>query len=346
MEQAAEHPVRVIAMMNQKGGVGKTTTTVNLAAAIAQMGRKVLIIDLDPQAHATLHVGADEAGGLGIGDEGGDDGSDQGDGGGLTVYDLMLDPAIELADCVRRVDDFLDIVPAETDLAAVETELAGQQGRNQRLMRAVAKGTMDHEFILLDCPPALGLLTLNALAAAQEVVIPMQAHFLALQGVGKLLETVGLVREQINPALRVAGVVLCMHDQQTSHSKEVVADLERFFESQRNSGTAWASARVYHPPIRRNIKLAECPSFGQTIFQYAPGAAGAEDYRGLGETIVAEWDRALAVGRASNLSEAEIRVLRGARGAVLGRAHESGAPVVGTGGEDDGGGVGSGGGGE
>lgn len=310
MEQGSEHPVRVIAMMNQKGGVGKTTTTVNLAAAIARKGRRVLVIDLDPQAHATLHVGVD------VNPEDEDEKP--------TVYDLLLDPDVEVADCVRRVDDCLDIVPAETDLAAVETELSGQRDRNQRLMRAIARGSTDHEFILLDCPPALGLLTLNALAAAQEVMIPMQAHFLALQGVSKLLETVGIVREQINPALRVAGVVLCMHDAQTSHSKEVVADLERFFESQRQTGTAWASARVYHPPIRRNIKLAECPSFGQTIFQYAMWAPGALDYKKLGDTIVAEWDRALAVARASNLSEAEIRVLRGAQ-VVLERAQEAGA---------------------
>ena len=297
MDQKPDHPVRVIAMMNQKGGVGKTTTTVNLAAAIARMGRKVLIIDLDPQAHATLHVAGERV-----------DDPDQ-----PTVYDLLLDPDFDVSDCIRKVDDFLDILPAETDLAAVESELAGQTDRNQRLMRAIAKGTTEHEFILLDCPPALGLLTLNALAAAQEVIIPMQAHFLALQGVSKLLETVGLVREQINPRLRVAGVVLCMHDAQTSHSKEVVADLERFFESQRDSGTAWSSARVYHPPIRRNIKLAECPSFGQTIFQYAMWAPGALDYKKLGDTIVAEWDRALAVSRASDLSDAEIRVLKGAQ---------------------------------
>jgi len=304
-----QHPVRVIALMNQKGGVGKTTTTVNLAAAIARMGRKVLIIDLDPQAHATLHVAGER-----------EDDPDQ-----PTVYDLLLDPDFDVRDCVRHVDDYLDIVPAETDLAAVETELAAQPDRNQRLMRAIAAGTTDHEFILLDCPPALGLLTLNALAAAQEVIIPMQAHFLALQGVSKLLETVGIVREQINQRLRVAGVVLCMHDSQTSHSKEVVQDLERFFESQRSTDTAWSSARVYHPPIRRNIKLAECPSFGQTIFQYALWAPGAMDYKKLGETIVAEWDRALAVSRASDLSEAEIRVLKGAH-AVLERPQESPSP--------------------
>jgi chromosome partitioning protein len=297
MGERTDHPVRVIAMMNQKGGVGKTTTTVNLAAAIAATGRKVLIVDLDPQAHATLHVAGDR-----------EDDPDQ-----ATVYDLLLDPDFELSDCIRHVDTNLDIVPAETDLAAIETELAGKSDRNQRLMRAVEAGTTDHEFILFDCPPSLGVLTLNALAAAQEVIIPMQAHFLALQGVSKLLETVGLVRAQINPRLRVAGVVLCMHDTQTSHSKEVVADLERFFESQRNTETAWSSARVYHPPIRRNIKLAECPSFGQTIFQYAMWAPGAMDYKKLGETVVAEWDRALAVAKASDLSEAEIRVLKGAK---------------------------------
>ncbi|MAO20912.1 MAG: chromosome partitioning protein ParA [Phycisphaerae bacterium] len=298
MDESQHKPVRVIALMNQKGGVGKTTTTVNLAAAIAQQGRKVLIIDLDPQAHASLHVGVQ------------DNESPDSD---PTVYDLLLDEDIDISDCIRTVDDHLDIIPAETALAAVETELSGQPGRNQRLANAIERASTEHEFILLDCPPALGLLTLNALAAAQEVIIPMQAHFLALQGVSKLLETVGLVRDQINPALRVAGVVLCMHDTQTSHSKEVVADLESFFESQRDTETAWSSARVYHPPIRRNIKLAECPSFGQTIFQYAMWAPGALDYKKLGETIVAEWDRALAVAQASNLSEAEIRVLRGAR---------------------------------
>ncbi len=286
------HPVRVLAMMNQKGGVGKTTTTVNLAAAIAEQGRKVLIIDLDPQAHASLHVGVED-----------DDLP--------TVYDLLFEPEMGIDQCRRTVSDNLDIVPAETDLAAVETELAGHSDRNARLAKALADETLGYEFVLLDCPPALGLLTLNALTAAQEVLIPMQAHFLALQGVSKLLETVGLVRDQLNPILRVAGIVLCMHDSQTSHSKEVVADLERFFESQRSTESAWASARVYRPSIRRNIKLAECPSFGQSIFEYAPWAPGAMDYRKLAETVVAEWDRALAAAKASNLSDAEIRVLRG-----------------------------------
>lgn len=296
MPAAPDQPVRVIALMNQKGGVGKTTTTVNLAAAIAELDRSVLIIDLDPQAHATLHVGVDP------------DADDPAQGRAPTVYDLLLDPSIGLDACVRRVSDRLSILPAETDLAAAESELAGVPDRNRRLASALEAAHARYEFVLLDCPPGLGLLTLNALAAAQEVIIPMQAHFLALQGVGKLLETVRVVRDQVNPELRVAGVVLCMHDTQVSHSREVVDDLGAFFEGQRDSGMPWAHARVYRPPIRRNIKLAECPSFGQTIFQYAPWAPGAADYRELAESVVAEWDRAV---RRAQLSEAEIRVLRG-----------------------------------
>jgi len=294
-----DQPVRVIALMNQKGGVGKTTTAVNLAAGIAELGRKVLLVDMDPQAHATLHVGADQQ-------------------DGPTVYDLLLDPSIGLDACVRRVDDRLGIVAAETDLAAAEHELAAMSDRNQRLARAIHASARDDEFVLIDCPPGLGVLTLNALAAAQEVIIPMQAHFLALQGVGKLLETVRLVRDQVNPELRVAGVVLCMHDSQTSHSKAVVDDLAAFFEAQRDTGLPWAHARVYRPAVRRNIKLAECPSFGQTIFQYAPWAPGAVDYRELAASVVAEWDRAVRGlgsirGGRDALSEAEIRVLRGQR---------------------------------
>ncbi|MCC5823800.1 MAG: ParA family protein [Phycisphaerales bacterium] len=293
MPPGTDQPVRVIALMNQKGGVGKTTTTVNLAAAIAELGRSVLIIDMDPQAHATLHVGVEPG---------------AGEDSPPTVYDLLLDPSIGLDACVRPVTERLAIVPAETDLAAAETELAGAPDRNRRLAAAIDRAHGAYEFVLLDCPPGLGLLTLNALAAAQEVIIPMQAHFLALQGVGKLLETVRMVRDQVNPDLRVAGVVLCMHDSQVSHSREVVDDLTDFFEGQRDSGMPWAHARLYRPPIRRNIKLAECPSFGQTIFQYAPWAPGAIDYRELAESVVAEWDRAV---RRAALSEAEIRVLRG-----------------------------------
>ena len=160
------------------------------------------------------------------------------------------------------------------------------------MLDRIAAGKDPFEFVLIDCPPSLGVLTLNGLAAAREVIIPMQAHFLALQGVSKLLETVQLVGRGVNPRLRVTGVVLCMHDPASSHVKEVVNDLTSFFDQARLSGAdvPWKSARVFHPPVRRNIKLAECPSFGQSIFQYAPFCPGALDYKALAERMVAEWD--------------------------------------------------------
>ncbi len=277
MPDPAAKPVRTIALMNQKGGVGKTTTTVNLGAAIARLGRRVLIVDLDPQAHATLHLGASAA-------------PDR-----PTVYDLLLDPTVPLSDVVRPVNGGLWLVPAETDLAAAETELADASDRRARLRSALEAAQGDYDYILIDCPPSLGLLTINGLSAAREVFIPMQAHFLALQGVSKLLETVGLVAGAANPRLRVTGVILCMHDANTMHSREVVDDLEAFFDAARTQEPPppWKGARVYRPAIRRNIKLAECPSFGQTIFDYAPGCPGAADYLELAEHIVAEWDEML-----------------------------------------------------
>lgn len=272
-----KRPTRTIAMMNQKGGVGKTTTTVNLAAAFARSGRPTLVIDLDPQAHASLHVGVDTS-------------EDQ----GKSVYDVLLSDDISPSDAVRQVGENLYLMPSTTDLAAAETELATVENRQRRLEKAIASFDDKFEFVLIDCPPSLGLLTINALTAAREVIIPMQAHFLALQGVGKLLDTVGLVSKAVNPRLRVTGVVLCMHDTSSSHTKEVVADLESFFEEARKAESPWKFARVLRPAIRRNIKLAECPSFGKTIFEYAPLAPGSEDYAALGAGLLREWDAMLA----------------------------------------------------
>jgi chromosome partitioning protein len=171
--------------------------------------------------------------------------------------------------------------------------------RTTRLRAVLDKLAGSFDFILIDCPPSLGVLTLNGLAAAREVLIPMQAHFLALQGVSKLLETVQLVGRTVNPNLRVAGVVLCMHDPASSHVKEVVQDMVSFFEQAAASAAdlPWKGAKVFQPPVRRNIKLAECPSFGQTIFQYAPFCPGALDYKALAATFIADWDEQLAASR-------------------------------------------------
>jgi chromosome partitioning protein len=251
-----------IAFMNQKGGVGKTTTVVNLAAAIAQNGHRVLVVDLDPQAHATLHLGHDP------------------DELEHSVYDALLDPACAESALIESREN-LSILPAEVDLAAAEIELADEPNRHYRLNILIELMADRFDAVLIDCPPSLGLLTLNALAAAGQVVVPMQAHFLALQGVSKLFETIHLMSKQVNPNLKVAGVVLCMHDEQTTHGREVVEDLESFFEKSSGADEPWAAGKVFRPAVRRNIKLAESPSFGQTIFEYAPGAPGARDYKKL-----------------------------------------------------------------
>ncbi|GJQ29166.1 MAG: chromosome partitioning protein ParA [Phycisphaerae bacterium] len=268
--------MRVIALMNQKGGVGKTTTTVNLAAAFARAGKDTLVVDLDPQAHATLHLGVDP--------------------GTLehSAYDLFTGDVPDPASLVREIGPKLSLLPATTDLAGVESELAASPDRQRLLERALDRLGGRYEFVLIDCPPSLGLLTVNALAAAREVIIPMQAHFLALQGVGKLLETVQIVSRGVNPRLRVTGVVLCMHDPSSTHTREVVSDLEAFFDAGREQETPWRFARVLRPAIRRNIKLAECPSFGKTIFDYAPDAPGAQDYAALAEPLVKEWNLLMA----------------------------------------------------
>jgi chromosome partitioning protein len=264
---------RVVALINQKGGVGKTTTTVNLGAALARQGKRVLMIDLDPQAHLTLHMGIDPA------------------TLDSTVYDLMTDDDVEVAAILQHAAENIDVLPAEVNLAGVEAELAPKMvtGQAQALLARRCASVVDqYDFVLLDCPPSLGLLTINGLTMAREVVVPMQSHFLALQGLSKLLETIGFIRQSFNPQLVVSGVILCMHEGHTILASEVVADLKAFLDANRNLDVPWRDAVVFEPAVRRNIKLAECPSFGKSIFDYAADCAGAHDYAALAAALVAQ----------------------------------------------------------
>jgi len=259
--------VKVLAVINQKGGVGKTTTVANLGSALADRGVRVCLIDLDPQAHLTLHYGIEP-------------------GEALSMYDVLTGNKPLLEAAVNGKEKNVAVVPSVIDLAAAEIELVGTVGREQILRDSLRDTPLLFDLVMIDCPPSLGLLTLNALAAADEVIIPLQPHFLALQGLGKLLETVSLVQRRINPPLRVGGVVLCMYESNTRLSGEVVADVTQFLEAGRGSNAPWANARVFESVIRRNIKLAECPSYGKTIFSYEPGSRGAEDYAALADEFI------------------------------------------------------------
>ncbi|MBM4091319.1 MAG: ParA family protein [Planctomycetes bacterium] len=259
--------VRTIAIINQKGGVGKTTTAVNLSAAMAAAGRRVCLIDLDPQAHASLHLGVtlrdDEP----------------------SVYEVFSGQA-QLADVRREVDENMLLVPSHLNLAAAELELAGEVGREVILRDHVVRDLERFDFVVLDCPPSLGILTLNALTSIDEVFLPLQPHFLALHGLSKLLQTIGVVAARLNPQLRLGGVILCMYDSGTRLATEVCRDVDAFFDRQRHAGTVWSEARIFRTRIRRNIRLAEAPSFGQSIFRYAPKSHGAEDYQNLAREVL------------------------------------------------------------
>src|SRR3954467_8441039 len=203
--------MRIIALMNQKGGVGKTTTTVNLGAALAELGKRVCLIDLDPQAHLTINYGIEPSADI------------------CSLYDVLVDER-DFGDAIHKIDENILLVPSSIDLAAAEIELVSEIGREMLLKKRLEASTEKFDFILLDCPPSLGLLTINALSVASEVIIPMQPHFFAMQGVAKLLETVSLVSRRMNPKLKVSGIVLTMFDSQTKLSNEVVVELNGFIE--------------------------------------------------------------------------------------------------------------------
>lgn len=249
-----------IAVINQKGGVGKTTTTVNLGAALARAGRRVLLLDMDPQANLTVHL----------------DKRPELESRTLThllVEDVPLDQLVQ-----PTTTPGLALVPSDTSLAGVEQVLANRIGRETILREALAAFPRADQFdyLLMDCPPSLGVLSANALVAADQVVIPMQAEYLSLQGMAKLLEVIQLVQRRLNPDLKIACIVPCMVDQRTNLSAEVLQEIGRHF------GDLLTRTR-----IRSNVKLAEAPSFGRTIFEHAPDSNGARDYAAFAQEFLA-----------------------------------------------------------
>ncbi len=259
--------MRSIAIINQKGGVGKTTTAVNLSAALAERGQRTCLVDLDPQAHASLHLGVTPH------------------GSGTSIYDVLIRNAA-LADVRCQINPHLWLVPSHIDLAAAELELAGEVGREVVLRDNLQRDGEDFDYLIIDCPPSLGLLTLNALVAVQEVFLPLQPHFLALHGLSKLLETIEVVIRRLNRDLRMTGVVFCLYESATRLAQEVTGDVEDFLSAVEQPECPWHGAVVFQSRIRRNIRLAEAPSFGQTIFEYAPHSNGSEDYRQLAAEVL------------------------------------------------------------
>jgi chromosome partitioning protein len=257
-------PARIIAMCNQKGGVGKTTTTINLGATLAEYGRKVLLLDFDPQGALSV--------GLGVNPHELD----------TTIYNVLMDRNVDIRDVVRPTGvEGLDLLPANIDLSAAEVQLVGEVAREMVLARTLRPVTDDYDVVLIDCQPSLGLLTVNALTAAHGVVIPLECEFFALRGVALLVETIEKVKDRLNPGLEIDGILATMYDPRTLHSREVVSRVVEAFGD-----------RVFHTVIGRTVKFPDASVAAEPITTYAASHSGAYAYRLLARELIARGDAA------------------------------------------------------
>ncbi|HDD64592.1 MAG TPA: ParA family protein [Firmicutes bacterium] len=254
--------MRKIAVINQKGGSGKTTTVVNVGAYLSKFGKKVLLIDLDPQAHTTIHLGFEPP------------------NIGNSVYEILLNETeIENAILPTKLKN-LFLLPSKLELASAEIELVNEVGREIILRESLKKCQKKFDYIIIDCPPSLGLLTLNALTTVKEIFIPIQAEFFALEGLTKLLQTINIVKERLNPELKITGVIITMFDKRKNICREVAQKVKEYFKD-----------KVFKTKIRENVRLAEAPSFGKTIDEFSSKSHGAEDYFKLTKEILKQEKR-------------------------------------------------------